>query len=183
MKGLIFNIAEEIVVDLFDEDTWDQLLETAGIDGAYTAIGNYSDGELLAIISRLADTLGQTTDEVFRTVGRLALPKLSARLTGDVRPIGGAQKFLMSVNDIIHPEVRMLYPESTPPIFVFEEVDEDVLEVVYRSQRRLDALAEGLILGCGDLFGQEIRVDLGARDGLADDEARFRVWFGGVVNE
>ena len=45
MKGVIFNVIEEVVGDLFGDETWDDLLETAEVDGAYTALGNYADTE------------------------------------------------------------------------------------------------------------------------------------------
>jgi len=34
MKGIVFNLLEEIVVEHHDEDTWDDLLDEAGVDGS-----------------------------------------------------------------------------------------------------------------------------------------------------
>ena len=177
MKGIIFNIVEEIVVELFDADTWDDLLDAAGLDGAYTALGNYGEEELVAIVDAVATTTEQSSDDVWRLVGRLALPKLATRIPEAMVTGHDARSFLLSVNDIIHPEVRMLYPDSVPPVFSFEEHDADLV-VTYRSGRRLDALAEGLILGCGDRFDQTIEVTTLGRDGLTAEEVRFRVQVG-----
>ena len=41
MKGVIFNVAEFTVTDEFGAETWDDLLEAADVDGAYTALGDY----------------------------------------------------------------------------------------------------------------------------------------------
>lgn len=177
MKGLIFNIVEEIITELYDADTWDDLLDAAEVDGAYTALGNYDDEQLLAIVAAASSATGIEVDDLWRTVGRRALPKLAARLPGIEEKTGDSLTFLLAVNDIIHPEVRMLYPKAAPPVFEFTETD-DGLVVRYRSARRLDALAEGLMTGCGDLFGETVGVETMAGD-TAPDEALFRVRFGG----
>lgn len=176
MKGLIFNIVEEIVTELYDADTWDDLLAAAAVDGAYTALGNYDDQQLLAIVDAASTATGIEADDLWRTVGRHALPKLAARLPGIEERTGSSLAFLLSVNDIIHPEVRTLYPEAVPPVFEFTEGD-DGLVVRYRSARRLDALAEGLMIGCGDLFGETVAVETMTGD-TTPDEALFRVRFG-----
>src|SRR5438874_2247890 len=44
MKGVVFNLLEEIVVREHGEETWDLLLERAGLGGVYTSLGNYPDG-------------------------------------------------------------------------------------------------------------------------------------------
>jgi len=175
VKGVVFNVVEEVVTELYDADTWDDLLAAAGVDGAYTALGNYGDDELMAIVDAAVAATGLTPDDLWRTVGRLALPKLAARLPDLVAGAGDARSFLLAVNDIIHPEVRALYPESVPPVFEFEGSGPELL-VRYRSTRRLDALAQGLMIGCGDLFDEG--VDVEPADGpTAPDEALFSVRF------
>ena len=58
MKGLIFNVVEEVVTELYDADTWDDLLDAAGVDGAYTALGNYDDDELIGIVDAASTATG-----------------------------------------------------------------------------------------------------------------------------
>jgi|TARA_B110000459_G_scaffold195832_1_gene236997 hypothetical protein len=178
MKGVIFTTVEEIVVDLFDAHTWDDLLESAGLDGAYTALGNYGEDELVSIVTEVAAATNQGMDDVWRLVGRLALPKLASRIPTSMVDGHDARTFLLSVNEIIHPEVRMIYPDAIPPVFTFTEGPDEELLVVYRSTRRLDALAEGLMVGCGDLFKQPVEVTTADRTGLSAEEARFRVRVG-----
>ena len=54
MKGIIFNVAEEVVTDLYGADAWDSLLASAELEGAYTSLGNYDDAEIAAIIAAAA---------------------------------------------------------------------------------------------------------------------------------
>lgn len=171
MKGVVFNVVEEVVTDLYGRDTWDDLLAAAEADGAYTALGNYADVELVRIAEVAAEATGMPLDELWRTVGRLALPKLASRLPDSLETGTDAMSFLGDVNDIIHPQVRALYPEAVPPVFEFEPRDDGEVAVRYRSDRELVPLAEGLMLGCGDLFDQPLEVELVNHDagsGTAD---------------
>lgn len=58
MKGIIFNLVEEVVANDHGPDAWDDILAAAGVEGAYTAVGSYSDDELLAIVSAAATATG-----------------------------------------------------------------------------------------------------------------------------
>ena len=57
MKGIVFNLLEDLVVRDHGEDAWDDLLEEAGSDGAYTSLGSYDDAELLALVGAASTAL------------------------------------------------------------------------------------------------------------------------------
>ena len=38
MKGIVFNLLEEVVTEAYGADAWDSLLDAAGLDGAYTSL-------------------------------------------------------------------------------------------------------------------------------------------------
>lgn len=158
MKGVIFNVVEEVVEELFDRDTWDDLLDQADLDGAYTALGDYADGELLAIVAATCAATGMSADEVLRTVGYHALTKLASRVPDTLTAADSVFDFIRRVNDIIHPEVLKIYPDSTPPAFTFEDHDDGLL-VTYQSVRALPSLAEGLLAGIGELFDVVVNVE------------------------
>ncbi|MGB1882042.1 MAG: heme NO-binding domain-containing protein, partial [Gammaproteobacteria bacterium] len=69
MKGVIFNLLEEIVEDEFGADTWDALLEAAEASGVYTSIGSYDDGEMMGLVAAASAQLNLTQDEVLRWFG------------------------------------------------------------------------------------------------------------------
>ena len=54
MKGIVFNLLEEIVREAHGEDTWDALLEAADLDGAYTSLGSYPDEDLGRLVAAAA---------------------------------------------------------------------------------------------------------------------------------
>ena len=59
---------------------------------------------------------------------------------------------------MIHVEVRKLYPDAATPSVTTRALDDRSIEVTYGSSRGLWALAEGLILGAGDLFDEPLAV-------------------------
>lgn len=172
MKGVIFNTVEEAVVDLGGEDLWDDLLDAAGVSGSYTALGNYPDEELVAIVGAASDALGLPVPEVLVTVGRAVLPHLAGRVPELVAQVDTAQEFLSSVHEVIHVEVKKLYPDAKPPDLAYQFLDNGGLELSYKSGRHLEDLAEGLLLGTGDLFEQPLSVS--RRQG-PDDTVIFTV--------
>ena len=47
MRGVVFNLLEQVVVETAGEDEWDDLLDRAGSDGVYTSACDYDITELL----------------------------------------------------------------------------------------------------------------------------------------
>ena len=158
MKGVIFNAVEEAVTRLYSEDVWDDLLEAAELEGNYTSLGSYDDAQLMALVGAACSATGHEPDDLVRVLGRHAFPHLAERYPELVDEASGTHDFLRRVNDIIHPEVLKLHPDAKPPAFEFEDRPDNVLRITYRSQRRLGVLAEGLMLGAGDRFGEEVDV-------------------------
>lgn len=153
MKGIIFNVAEHVVTEQHGADAWDDLLVAAGVDGVYTAVGNYPDAEFSAIVAATARARGTTVQDVERWIGRRGMPLLADRY-GDFFEPADARAFVLTLNDVIHPEVRKLYPDVNVPDFDYEHVSETTLVVEYRSDRRMCGFAEGLILGAVDWYGE-----------------------------
>lgn len=160
MKGIIFNVAEKAVTELLGEDAWDDLLEDAGVDGDYTALGTYPDEELLALVAVAATKTGHDPAEVQRLIGRHALPHLVASVEDFLAPNLDVFEFLASVHSIIHVEVKKLDPNAKPPDLVPEQVSKYELHLTYRSERGLSPLAEGLILGAGDHYGEPLTIEV-----------------------
>ena len=68
------------------------------------------------------------------------------------------RSFLLTLNDIIHPEVRKLYPGADVPEFAYDTTSTDVLTIFYSSARKLCALAEGLIHGAAAHYGEDATI-------------------------
>jgi predicted hydrocarbon binding protein len=156
MKGIVFNLLEEAVVEAHGADAWDQVLEDAGVDGAYTSLGNYPDDEAMALVAAICERVGATADAVLRDFGRAALPALVARYPEFAAGHDSAKSFLMRLDDTVHPDVVKLYPDARPPRFEFEDPAPEVLVLHYVSRRRLCAMAEGMIEATAAHFGEPL---------------------------
>lgn len=155
MKGIVFNLLEAAVTKEFGEDVWDHLLDEAGLEGAYTSLGSYDDAEVFRLVNAAAATLKLPPREVLRWFGRSAIPLLAERYPQFFNGHLDTRSFLLTLNGIIHPEVRKLYPGAITPVFDFDTSSADTLKIGYHSPRKLCALAEGFILGSLERFGQQ----------------------------
>ncbi len=175
MKGVIFNAVEEAVTHLYSEDVWDDLLDAAGLDGHYTSLGTYEDGELLALVVAGCEATGLDANDLVRALGEHAFPHLVQRHP-ELVVADNTFDFLHSVNDIIHPEVLKLHPDAKPPEFEFDRRSDKVLRMTYKSDRKLGVMAEGLIHGAAAHFGE--RVEISVVSGAGESETTFDIELG-----
>lgn len=161
MKGIVFNLLEEVVTTEHGEKTWDALLVGAGVSGAYSSLGNYPDEELGRIVGAASRALGTPPQDVVRWFGRNAIPLLAKRYPRFFAPHEHTLEFLLTLNTIIHPEVRKLHADAVVPEFEFETPAPGVLRIGYRSPRRLCALAEGFIEGAAAHYGESVALEHG----------------------
>ncbi len=159
MKGIIFNLLEEVVIHRHGDAAWDGLLDQAGVDGAYTSLGSYPDAELEALLGAAATVLHVQPDECLRWFGREAMPLLAERYPAFFTAHNTTLPFVLSVNSIIHPEVRKIHPGAQCPTFRFEHGTDGALYMGYRSPRRMCSLAQGFIEGAADHFGETAIVE------------------------
>jgi hypothetical protein len=158
MKGVVFNVVEEVITERFGADTWDDLLESADLEGAYTALGNYDDVELVAIVNAAAEALDVQAADVLRLVGRHGFAHLADRYPEFRGKYTTSRMLLAELNDVIHPQVLSLYPGASVPEFDFAERGAHVV-LTYRSPRGLCHLAEGLALGAAAVFDEKVTVE------------------------
>jgi hypothetical protein len=179
MKGIIFNLVEEVVSSAHGSAAWDSILDDAQLDGAYTSLGSYPDDDLMRLVASASKALGVAADAVVRQIGEGALPLLAARYPAFFEG-HTTHSFLLTLNDIIHPEVLKLYPGANPPDFSFTSTGDASLAIGYRSERRLCALAEGFILGSGRHFEEEVKVEQPQCMLRGDDQCLIVCTFGNL---
>lgn len=177
MKGIVFNLLEHVIREEHGESTWDALLEASQVKGSYTSLGSYPDSELMQIVAAASSALDTPADEVVRWFGRRALPVLASRYPKFFERASCARSFVLSLNHIIHPEVRKLYPGADVPEFDFDTSSDTVLVMGYRSARKLCAFAEGLIAGAADHYGEEVEIGHPSCMHRGDEKCVLRISF------
>lgn len=157
MKGILFEVVAQVVERSEGHAAWDAALAAASSHGAFTSLGTYDDAEFLAIVGAVAGQRGESVADTARWLGRGALPLLVERYPSFA--VGHSTRtFVLTLNHVIHPEVRKLFPGGAPPDFVATDRPDGGLALEYRSSRALCTLAEGLILGTGDHFADPVEV-------------------------
>lgn len=159
MKGIVFNILEQVVVSNYGESTWDDLLDAAGSDGVYTSLGTYPDDQMMSLVQAAADALGMPPAAVVRWFGRQAMPHFAERYPDFFTAHSSTRSFVLALNTIIHPEVRKLYTGANCPNFDFEDAPDGTLLIGYQSPRKLCALAHGFIEGVADHYSEVAEVE------------------------
>ena len=175
MKGVVFNLLEAVVRRDYGEDTWEALLEATEVDGAYTSLGNYPDEEMMRLVGAASSALKMPADDVVRWFGRNALPLLAKKHPQFFTPHKSTRPFLLTLNHVIHSEVRKLYPGADVPEFSYDTSSSDVLLMHYRSPRKLCALAEGFIEATAAHYDEELSLDQPECMKRGDDKCVLRV--------
>lgn len=160
MKGVIFTKFMEMVDEHFSPEMTEQIIEDAQppSGGAYTSVGVYDHGEILALVTALSQRTGAEAGDLVRAFGHYLFGALGKVHPEYIEGVDGTFAMLEKVHDHIHVEVRKLYPDAELPSVICERRDDDTLVVNYSSPRPFAAVAEGLIAGCVDFFGDPITV-------------------------
>jgi hypothetical protein len=178
MKGIVFNLLEEVVRAEYGEDTWDTLLDEAGLDGAYTSLGGYPDTDMMQLVMAASTALNVPPAAVVKWFGVKAIPLLRARYPDFFVGHTDTRSFLLTLNSIIHPEVRKVYPGADVPDFELEaDVDDRTMLMGYRSARQLCSLAEGFIEGSAAEFDEVANIEQPSCMHRGDDRCLLKIVF------
>lgn len=158
MKGIIFNIAEDFIIDNYNEDKLDEIMKECSLETSdpFVGPGTYSDKDFIAIVMKSCEKLSMTIEEFFNKFGCYSFAKLAERFPNFVLPYKNPKDFLKTVDGIIHVEVKKLYEGTELPIFQYAEPSDRELIITYYSKKRLYAYMEGLIEGVAQHFKQPI---------------------------
>lgn len=170
MKGIIFREFIDFVEERFSFDTADKIISSAKLatGGAYTSVGTYDHQEIVALVGHLSEATNTSVPDLLRTFGKHLFQRFSVLYPSHFAGRDSAFAFLRILDNKIHVEVKKLYPDAELPVFEHESPDPDRLVFVYSSRRPFADLAEGLIRGCIDHFGERItlmREDLPCKEG------------------
>ena len=153
-----------MVEESISPEVADQMIEGCDLPsgGAYTAVGTYDHQEIVALVSKLSELTSTPVPALITAFGEYLFGRFYALYPQFFEGIDGAMDFLSRIEDVIHVEVRKLYPQAQLPTFDIERPSPDQLIMVYRSERHLGDLAEGLIRQCIVHYGESI--DLSRED-------------------
>ncbi|MEW6428422.1 MAG: heme NO-binding domain-containing protein [Thermodesulfobacteriota bacterium] len=157
MKGIIFNLLEEFIIDQAGEDAYEAILAdcplTTPDPGLIVAPGTYPDEDFLSLAGCAAHLIGVGKGELLRRFGRFALPRLTRRYAKLFDQFASPGDLLRHTGMIHQVEVRKLYRDAETPLFRCREGEDGGLLLEYRSSRGLCHLVEGLLDGLAGHYG------------------------------
>lgn len=171
MKGMVFTEFLEMVEAEFSANMVDDIVAEANpaSGGAYTAVGVYDHQELVNMVIALSRHSGIPVPDLVKAFGKHLFKIFSKNYKRFFENVPDAFTFLYGIEEVIHAEVIKLYPDAMLPKFDCKR-ENDTLYMTYHSDRHLADLAEGLILGSAEYFGESFDLK---RDELDEDSTLF----------
>lgn len=162
MKGIVFTEFLDMVETHWSAGFADALLDATELKsgGAYTTVGTYDFGEMVALLGELSRRTGIAASELLYVFGQHFFARLTVLYPDFIVAAPDAFSLLAGIEDVIHTEVRKLYPDAELPAFEIACHTPERLELLYQSPRCLSRLAHGLIDGALQHYGEQVTVRL-----------------------
>lgn len=160
MHGVVFSLLKSYVTEKFGKDTWSVLLKEADrADTIFVPTRIYPDAEIVNLVGTACRMLKAEPDAVLEDFGQYIAPTLMNMYGALVNPNWHTMELLLNVEETIHRVVRMKEPGAEPPKLRFTRLDNNTLKFEYNSQRRMAALAIGIMKGIAKGYGEVANVD------------------------
>lgn len=175
MKGVVFTEFLEMVESEFGFVVVDKITSLPELKdhGAYTSVGNYPHGDMIAMIGKLSEMVDLEAGDLVRAFGRYLFRSFTKTNGEFFEGVTDAFAFLYGIETVIHTEVRKLHDDAELPQFECERIGDKVLVMEYQSKRPFSDLAEGLIRECLVHFGDTAVLDRQAGPSGDAHTARF----------
>jgi hypothetical protein len=174
MKGIVFTELLEMVEQQHSLALVDQIITDAAPPhgGAYTSVGTYPAGEMVALVCALSARTGAAPGALLEAFGEHLAVTFARMFPQLFAASGNALDFIAGVETYVHVEVRKLYPEAELPRFDIERPRPGALAMHYRSPRAMPELAVGIIRGIGKHYAETLEI---RREDLSLDATSVRL--------
>ena len=157
MHGIVHKTLKEHVDENVEGVDWDGISDRAGLEPKlYLPVSHYPDEEVTAVFEALASSTGADEAAVQRAFGRHLGPELLDTFKAHVRDDWATREVLLAL-ETIYERVAAQNEETDLP-GVSTDADGDDVVVTYRSDRELCPLAEGIVLGIADHYGDDVEL-------------------------
>ena len=112
---------------------------------------------------------------MLRGFGKHLFRSLVDRYSVMVSVYSDAFSLLEAIESVIHVEVLKLYPDAELPSFHYDRIGPNELILIYRSERGLGQLVDGLLEGCFQHYGEIVQIDREELSGARNTHVRFRM--------
>ena len=156
MHGSILNLLRRFVQVNYDHSTWLRLVELSGLSSADFEMSEiYPDEHIFALVGQAAEMTEIPAATLQEKFGEFLVPDLMLVYKRYVQPNWDTLQMIEHTEEAMHGAVRRDAPGATPPVLRVTRVSDGELEVSYESQRRMGALAVGIIRGLAVYFDEQ----------------------------
>ena len=160
MKGIIVKCLEELVIERFGRDRWEEILERAGWNASAIvwSLGDFDDSQVLDLVGALCESLQLSLPQAADAFGDHWVNVYSQKMY----PLfytshSTAKGFLLAMDDV-HVEMTRTMENARPPRFRYEWEDDRTLIIHYLSHRGLLDFVVGLVRGVGTHYREALEV-------------------------
>lgn len=160
MQGSIYTTFADMVIEKMGMTVWNELLAIVApqSQGVYTKGMYYDDAEIMALVTALSEKTNIDVPTLVKSFGEYLFSNLYQSSPANISHIDNLKDFLLAIDQVIHKEVKRVYPNAYLPSFEYSEADNGNLIMFYRSKRKLCHLSEGLIASAAKHFKQKITI-------------------------
>jgi len=175
MKGVVFTEFLDLVESNYGMEVADRVL-TKGFpnDTGFTSVGTYDHRILISLIMEFSDAIGKSPQDVVFIFGKHLFHRLREIYPESTNGVNSSIDLVLKVEAVIHDEVLKLYPDAEVPSFAFPASPDGTFQVEYLSARPFADLAEGLLQGCIEHFGDKLQLERTDLEGEPGTHALFR---------
>jgi hypothetical protein len=115
----------------------------------------YPDEQFVRLLREASAQIGVDQGDLLEAFGVFAAERTFSRLYPAFFAVSRSSRdFLLTVETRIHELVRATIPNAAPPQLAVSELDDDRVEILYTSSRRLCRLLRGLAEGTARHYGE-----------------------------
>jgi Haem-NO-binding len=161
MKGIVFTEFIDMVESKFGYDMMDDIIESSNLPsgGIYTAVGTYDHTEMVQLVVGLSNRTEIPISQLLKTYGKHLFGVFTKGYPHFFENTDNVFDFFEQIDRYIHVEVRKLYPDAELPKFDTLRPDNNTLEMLYQSDRKMSDLADGLIEAAIEYYKESATVE------------------------
>jgi len=171
MKGAIVKALEETIEERHGEETWETVLETAGVSDDLSfvlASSDVDDDVVVDLFEATAETLDVSMQAVADEFGSHWVTEFAPEMYGAYFKDPDSAREMLERMDDVHDKVTRRIDNANPPDFEIQERDDDSVVMEYDSDRDLVEIMLGAARGVGEYYGEDVDVRR-----LGSDRARI----------
>ena len=154
MYGLVNKAIEGLVCEEFGEETWERIVEEAGVEeDTFVSLDAYDDAITYSLVGAASKVLDTPADQLLQAFGTYWTKYVGREGYGPLmaledKPLG---QFLAELNEM-HTLIAMSMPQLNPPTFELSEPSPGTYDLSYASERAgLALMVIGLLQGILEL--------------------------------